>query len=113
MAASSPTIAFIGRVLFAFLFLSSGFQKLTSFNLSTGGPVMSGMAPKMDTFLKTIDQVAGVQLPVPQVRDLQGDSARCVHIVSFVKLPGYAGLLHFSVGHCHFSRACRRPAFYL
>ena len=75
MASKSPTIAFVGRVLFAFLFLSSGFQKLTSFNLSTGGPVMTGMAPKMDTFLRTLDQVAGVQLPLPQVRDLQSLSS--------------------------------------
>ena len=67
MAVKSPTVAFVGRVLFAFLFISSGFQKLTSFNLSNGGPVMSGMAPKMDNFLKTLDQVAGVKLPIPQV----------------------------------------------
>lgn len=69
MAVRSPTIAFVGRVLFAFLFISSGFQKLTSFNLSNGGPVMSGMAPKMDNFLKTLDHVAGVQIPIPQVND--------------------------------------------
>ena len=57
----------MGRVLFAFLFISSGFQKLTSFNLQNGGPVMSGMAPKMDNFLKSLDHVAGVQLPIHQV----------------------------------------------
>ncbi len=67
MAVRSPTIAFVGRVLFAFLFISSGFQKLTSFNLQNGGPVMSGMAPKMDNFLKSLDHVAGVQLPIHQV----------------------------------------------
>lgn len=66
MAVRSPTIAFVGRVLFAFLFISSGFQKLTSFNLQNGGPVMSGMAPKMDNFIKTLDRVAGVQLPISQ-----------------------------------------------
>ena len=67
MAVRSPIIAFVGRVLFAFLFISSGFQKLTSFNLQNGGPVMGGMAPKMDNFLKTLDHVAGVQLPIHQV----------------------------------------------
>lgn len=68
-------VAFVGRVLFAFLFLSSGFQKLTSFNLSDGGPVLSGMAPKMDNFLRTLDHVTGVQLPIPQVSDLWGVQA--------------------------------------
>ena len=67
MAVRSPTMAFVGRVLFAFLFISSRFQKLTSFNLQNGGPVMGGMAPKMDNFLKTLDHVAGVQLPIHQV----------------------------------------------
>ena len=70
-------VAFVGRVLFAFLFLSSGFQKLTSFNPSDGGPVMDGMTPKMDNFLKTMDHVAGIQLPIPQVSDLW--SGRVTH----------------------------------
>ena len=74
MAVRSPTIAFVGRVLFAFLFISSGFQKLTSFNLQNGGPVMSGMAPKMDNFIKTLDRVAGVQLPISQVEPVRGRS---------------------------------------
>lgn len=63
----SPTIAFLGRVLFAFLFISSGFQKLASFNFSDGGPVMSAMAPKMNNFLSSIDTSFGVKLPVNQV----------------------------------------------
>lgn len=79
-------IAFVGRVLFAFLFLSSGFQKLTSFNLSDGGPVMSGMAPKMDNFLRTLDQVAGVQLPIPQ-----GSYIFMLAVAIFLELAG--GLL--------------------
>lgn len=105
MAASSPSIAFIGRVLFAFLFLSSGFQKLTSFNLSTGGPVMSGMAPKMDNFLRTVDQLAGVQLPLPQVRDLQGrngaaflsSSHRFFHVRFLVAQGSYIFLLAIAI----------------
>ena len=68
MAVRSPTMAFVGRVLFAFLFISSGFQKLTSFNLENGGPVMTAMAPKMDTFLKHVDKAAGIQLPISHVR---------------------------------------------
>lgn len=63
----SPTIAFVGRVLFAFLFISSGFQKLASFNFGNGGPVMTGMAPKMDNFLNSVHKSFGVKLPVNQV----------------------------------------------
>ena len=63
----SPSLAFIGRVLFAFLFISSGFQKLASFNLDNGGPVMAGMAPKMDNFLYNVDKTFGLKLPVSQV----------------------------------------------
>lgn len=37
------SVAFIGRLMVAFLFLSSGAQKLSSFNLSDGGPTMDLM----------------------------------------------------------------------
>ncbi|CAL8471434.1 g10976 [Coccomyxa elongata] len=60
----SPTISFVGRLLFSFLFLSSGAQKLQSFNLATGGPVMSLMAPKMDTFLGHIKDLTGFAVPL-------------------------------------------------
>ncbi len=39
-----------GRLMCGLVFCS-GTQKLQSFNVTTGGPVMSLMAPKMDTFL--------------------------------------------------------------
>ena len=35
---------------------------------------MSGMAPKMDNFIKTLDRVAGVQLPISQVEPVRGPS---------------------------------------
>ncbi|CAL5224319.1 g6987 [Coccomyxa viridis] len=63
MAAGS-TVSFIGRLLFALLFLSSGAQKLQSFNVTTGGPVMSLMAPKMDTFLGHIKDFVKVDIPL-------------------------------------------------
>lgn len=55
----SVVLAFLGRLLLAFLFLSSGLQKLQTFDLATGGPVMAQMGPKMDTFLKQIDDFLG------------------------------------------------------
>jgi uncharacterized membrane protein YphA (DoxX/SURF4 family) len=55
-----------GRLLFAFLFLSSGAQKLSTFNLSTGGPTMDFMAPKLDQALAGIEKFAGQSLNVPK-----------------------------------------------
>jgi uncharacterized membrane protein YphA (DoxX/SURF4 family) len=57
-------LAFVGRVLFAFLFISSGFQKLTSYNLQDGGPVMASMSPRMDTFLKHVQHYTGFDVPL-------------------------------------------------
>ena len=106
MAAGS-TVSFVGRLLFALLFLSrydhdtqlqlsdrgalrappfatrsadwagtllrqalqncSGAQKLQSFNVTTGGPVMSLMAPKMDTFLGHIKDAVKIDIPLEKV----------------------------------------------
>ncbi|KAK9918181.1 hypothetical protein WJX75_002012 [Coccomyxa subellipsoidea] len=60
----SPTFSFVGRLLFSFLFLSSGAQKLQSFNMATGGPVMSLLAPKMDTFLSHVKDLTGIAVPL-------------------------------------------------
>ena len=75
----SPSLAFIGRVLFAFLFISSGFQKLASFNFNHGGPVMTSMTPKMNNFLSTVNKSFGVKLPVSQVTGTDLLSARLPH----------------------------------
>lgn len=55
-----------GRLLFAFLFLSSGAQKLSTFNLSNGGPTMEFMAPKMDVAVQHIEKLIGHSLNVPK-----------------------------------------------
>lgn len=46
----------------------SGAQKLQSFNVTTGGPVMSLMAPKMDTFLGHIKDAVKIDIPLEKVR---------------------------------------------
>ena len=46
----------------------SGAQKLQSFNVTTGGPVMSLMAPKMDTFLGHIKDLVKVDIPLEKVQ---------------------------------------------
>lgn len=43
------SVAFIGRLMVAFLFLTSGAQKLSSFNLSDGGPTMDLMVRRLLT----------------------------------------------------------------
>lgn len=55
-----------GRLLFAFLFLSSGAQKLSSFNLSNGGPTMEFMAPKLDTAIGSLQRILGQSLDIPK-----------------------------------------------
>jgi len=59
-------LALLGRLLFAFLFLSSGAQKLASFNLEKGGPTMEFMAPKLDEFFAGVRSLTGVHFDVPQ-----------------------------------------------
>ena len=49
------------------MFYCSGAQKLQSFNVTTGGPVMSLMAPKMDTFLGHIKDIVKVDIPLEKV----------------------------------------------
>ena len=56
----------VQRLLFAFLFLSSGAQKLSTFNLSNGGPTMEFMAPKMDVAVQHIEKLIGQSLNVPK-----------------------------------------------
>lgn len=48
----------------------SGAQKLQSFNVTTGGPVMSLMAPKMDTFLGHIKDAVKIDIPLEKVKGL-------------------------------------------
>ena len=43
MVVRSNTLAFVGRLLFVALFVSSAVQKLQSFDAKTGGPIMKAM----------------------------------------------------------------------
>ena len=47
--------------------LCSGAQKLQSFNMATGGPVMSLLTPKMDTFLSHVKDLTGIAVPLEKV----------------------------------------------
>ena len=45
----------------------SGAQKLSTFNLSTGGPTMEFMAPKLDQAVASVEHLVGQSLDVPKV----------------------------------------------
>ena len=45
-------------------------QNFQCFNVTTGGPVMSLMAPKMDTFLGHIKDITHIDIPLEKVRRL-------------------------------------------
>lgn len=62
-------LAFVGRLMFSFLFLSSGLQKLQTFNLDDGGVAMTIMKPRMDEAQRSFKQLTKVvidkfQLPL-------------------------------------------------
>lgn len=44
----------LGRILFASIFLTSGFMKLSNYEAGTGGPAMPDVATKLDSAIKTI-----------------------------------------------------------
>ncbi|KAK9835805.1 hypothetical protein WJX74_008348 [Apatococcus lobatus] len=59
----SSTLAFVGRLFFVALFITSAVQKLQSFD-ATGGPIMKAMQPKMDHFLARLEHFTGIDLPL-------------------------------------------------
>eukprot|EP01026_Neomeris_dumetosa_P008963 TRINITY_DN1295_c0_g1_i2.p1 TRINITY_DN1295_c0_g1~~TRINITY_DN1295_c0_g1_i2.p1 ORF type:complete len:168 (+),score=18.25 TRINITY_DN1295_c0_g1_i2:63-566(+) len=69
----NAVISFLGRTLFALIFVLSGIQKLQTFELSTGGPVMATMKPKMDLLLEKIQNHTSIQLEDQHVTLLQNN----------------------------------------
>lgn len=57
-----------GRVLLAMIFIFSGLDKLKSFDLETGGPLVKFVTPKMDHFLDTVQEATGLDIPLKSVR---------------------------------------------
>ena len=76
--------SFLGRVLFALVFLGSGVQKLQTFDLKSGGPVLDVMSPKLDEIFGQLHKQTGYSLPVQKVASLHqhwqssGQNAVCV-----------------------------------
>ena len=74
--------------------LCSGAQKLQSFNVTTGGPVMSLMAPKMDTFLGHIKDITHIDVPLEKVRGLPMSDLGLTHTLQTSLCKVTAPLLH-------------------
>ena len=71
MSYRSPLSASVWGTEVTLVPFRSGAQKLQSFNVTTGGPVMSLMTPKMDTFLGHIkDASPSIDIPLEKVRGL-------------------------------------------
>lgn len=47
--------------------MRSGAQKLSTFNLSTGGPTLDFLAPKLDIAIASIEKFVGQSFDVPKV----------------------------------------------
>lgn len=56
--------SFIGRALFALLFLGSGVQKLQSLDFKSGGPVLDVLSPKLDEVFSQFQSQTGYSVPV-------------------------------------------------
>lgn len=62
--------SFIGRALFALLFLGSGVQKLQSLDFKSGGPVLDVLSPKLDEVFSQFQSQTGYSVPVQKVSAL-------------------------------------------
>lgn len=67
----ASVLAFTGRLLFALLFISSGIQKLASYDHNNdGGPVAALVKTKLETFNSSVQDLTGVSIPFEQARSL-------------------------------------------
>eukprot|EP01023_Acetabularia_acetabulum_P064291 TRINITY_DN826_c0_g1_i1.p2 TRINITY_DN826_c0_g1~~TRINITY_DN826_c0_g1_i1.p2 ORF type:complete len:169 (-),score=25.93 TRINITY_DN826_c0_g1_i1:209-715(-) len=58
----NSVITLLGRVCLALIFIMSGFQKLQTFDVGTGGPVMDVMLPSMDLLIEKIQAQSVFQI---------------------------------------------------
>jgi uncharacterized membrane protein YphA (DoxX/SURF4 family) len=63
-------LAFLGRVMFALIFILAGIQKFHTYDPITGGPHTLYITPKLDGFLSAVQGTMGVSIPIVQVRSL-------------------------------------------
>ncbi|KAK1652925.1 hypothetical protein QYE76_070730 [Lolium multiflorum] len=76
-------VSFIGRVLFASVFLLSAYQEFNEFG-TDGGPAAKALKPKFNSFTKNISAQLGVVVPHVELKHV---------IAATIGLKGLGGLL--------------------
>ncbi|TQD71736.1 hypothetical protein C1H46_042729 [Malus baccata] len=76
-------VSFLGRVLFASIFILSAWQAFNEFGVD-GGPAAKDLAPKFNVFKKNLSSKLGVAIPEIEVRHLAA---------GVVAMKGLGGLL--------------------
>ncbi|KAB2625611.1 hypothetical protein D8674_017271 [Pyrus ussuriensis x Pyrus communis] len=76
-------VSFLGRVLFASIFILSAWQAFNEFGVD-GGPAAKDLAPKFNVFKKNLSAKLGVAIPEIEVRHLAA---------GVVAMKGLGGLL--------------------
>ncbi|XVF62910.1 hypothetical protein PTKIN_Ptkin09bG0046500 [Pterospermum kingtungense] len=76
-------VSFVGRVLFASVFLLSAWQEFNEFGVD-GGPAAKVLKPKFNVFSKTVSSHTGVQVPEFDIKYL---------VAAAVAFKGVGGIL--------------------
>ncbi|KAK1676973.1 hypothetical protein QYE76_037821 [Lolium multiflorum] len=76
-------VSFVGRVLFASIFLLSAYQEFSEFG-SDGGPAAKSLKPKLDLFIKQVSANIGMGVPHIDIKTV---------IASTMFLKAFGGLL--------------------
>ncbi|XP_057959698.1 uncharacterized protein LOC131152088 [Malania oleifera] len=76
-------LSFVGRVLFASVFILAAWQEFNEFGVD-GGPAAKSLRPKLNVFLKHVSTNTGLQLPQIEIRHL---------VAAAIALKGIGGLL--------------------
>ncbi|KAG6658762.1 uncharacterized protein LOC122306128 [Carya illinoinensis] len=75
--------SFLGRVLFASVFILSAYQEFNEYGLD-GGPAAKALGPKYDVFAKRVQSQVTMQLPDIEVKHL---------VTAAIALKGFGGIL--------------------
>ncbi|KAL6901839.1 hypothetical protein ACP4OV_004715 [Aristida adscensionis] len=76
-------VSFVGRVLFAAVFLLSAYQEFNEFG-ADGGPAAKALQPKFNVFVKNVSSHLGVAVPHVELKHV---------IAATIGLKGLGGLL--------------------
>lgn len=62
----AKSLALFGRITLAMIFIASGMDKLQSFDLKSGGPVVAFMAPKLERFFDGLGDLTNIRISLQQ-----------------------------------------------